>query len=464
MSISKQRDEHGGAQDLSQGALLPQIVRFAVPLFSSMVLQLTFHAADVIVVGRYASATAMGAVGSTSAVMLLFINVLLGLSTGASVITAQAYGAKDERRLRSVIHTAVLLAVVGGMLMGAVGIWLTPQMLALMKSPASIVGKATLYMRLCLLGTPCQLLYNFGSGIMRSLGDTKRPMYYLTAAGMVNVVLNLLLVIVFRLDVAGVAIATVASHALSSLLVVAALRRNAEPVRLYLSRLRIHPKMLLQILRIGLPSGFQGSFFTLSNVVIQTFVNSLGEVAVAGNSAVQSMEGLPYIGSFCFFHAALTFVGQNYGARNYARIRRSIAHCLWLGVATCFTIGMTFFLCGRQLLSIYTSDPEVIRFGMQRMALLYTAYWICSMMDTVSGALRGLGYSVVPSVIILFFVCGLRIGWCMTVFRHYRTLSSIMCSYPLSWFLATLVNGVFLAWLLRRRIAAELGGGSQASG
>ena len=445
------------ARNFAEGPLLWQLVCFSLPLFSSMLLQLTFHAADLIVVGRYASAQAMAAVGSTSALAHLFINVLLGLSTGAAVVAAQSFGAKDYARLDKAIHTAMLLAVLGGALMGGAGVLLARSMLRLMKAPEGIIDQSTLYMRIFLAGTPFLTLYNFGSAILRSLGDTRRPMLYLMVAGVVNVILNLVFVICFKMDVAGVALATMASQGLSALLVCLALRRGDAPYRLRLSGLRLHPQELRRILRIGLPSGFQGSLFTLSNVVIQSYVNSLGEIVVAGNAAVQSMEGLPYLGSYCFFHASLTFVGQNYGAKNLARIRRSILHSCWLGAVICLTIGLVLFIFGEQVLSIYKLTPEMMRFGLERMAILYTTYWLCSLMDTVSGSLRGLGYSFFPAVSILLSVCALRVAWCATVFRHYRTFASILCSYPLSWFLAALVNGIFLAWLLRRRVAAEFG-------
>ncbi|MBO4344606.1 MAG: MATE family efflux transporter [Victivallales bacterium] len=442
--------------DFSQGPLLQQIVFFVIPLFSSMLLQLTFQAADMIVVGRYASSQAMAAVGSTASLVHLFVIVLIGLSTGAAVVTSQSFGAKDYNRLGKVIHTSMLLAVVGGSLMGLIGIITAKPLLRLMDSPANIIDKSTLYMRICLFGAPFQMAYNFGSAIMRSLGDTKRPMFFLTTAGVVNVILNMVFVILFNMDVAGVAIATTVSQALSAFLVCLALSRNDEPYRLHLRRLRISKDEFKKILRIGIPSGIQGSFFTLSNAVIQSSVNSLGDIVMAGNAATQSLESLVYLGSYCFFHASLTFVGQNYGAKNYKRIKRSIFYSCILTVLICEAVGFVFYLFGTQLLSIYNPDKEVIKFGLQRMAILFTTYGFCGIMDVESGALRGLGYSVIPASAIFVSVCALRVAWCLTVFKSYGTLASIMYSYPISWTLASIFNGLFLWYIIKMHIRPKL--------
>ena len=442
--------------DFSNGPLFRQIVFFAIPLFSSMLLQLTFHAADLIVVGRYASSDAMAAVGSTSSLMLLYINILLGISTGASVIASQSFGAKDYPRLGRTIHTAMLMAIVGGTVMGLVGIFTARIFLVLMKSPPSIIDKSTLYMRICLIGTPFQMIYNIGAALMRSLGDTKRPMVFLTTAGIVNVILNMIFVVLFNMDVAGVALATVASHGISSTLVCLALATNDEPYRLHFRKLRIYKDELLKILRIGIPSGIQGSFFTISNIIIQSSVNTLGPIVMAGNAATQNLEGLVYLGSFCFFHASLTFVGQNYGAKNYKRIKHSIFHSLFLTVLICQLIGCGFYLFGTQLLSIYNPNHEVIKFGLQRMVILFTTYGLCGIMDVESGSLRGLGYSLFPSCAIFMSVCVLRVVWCKTVFEQFNTLSSIMYSYPISWALAALINGIFLWYVIKKHIRPKL--------
>ena len=421
-----------------------------------MLLQFTFNAADLIVVGRFASSAAMAAVGSTSSLMILFINILLGISTGAAVLSSQSFGAKDFPRLGKIIHTSMLLAIVGGGTMGLIGIVLARYALRLMESPESIIEKSTLYMRICMVGTPFQMAYIIGSALLRSLGDTKRPMFFLTFAGIVNVILNMIFVISFHMDVAGVAIATVVSHAISSTLVCWALMTNEEPYRLHIRKLRLHKDEFLNILKIGIPSGLQGSFFTISNVIIQSSVNSLGPIVMAGNAATQSMESIVYLGSFCFFHASLTFVGQNYGAKNYKRIKRSIFYSFLLTMLICEVVGFAFFIFGRQLLSIYNPDPEVIKFGLQRMAILFTTYGLCGIMDVESGALRGLGYSVFPSVCIFLSVCVMRVVWCATIFRQFHTLSSIMYSYPISWALASLVNGLVLWYVVKKHIRPKL--------
>lgn len=442
--------------NLCEGPLVLQIIMYAFPLFCSMLLQLTFNAADLIVVGRYASPQSMAAVGSTGSLTTLCINLLLGLSTGAAVLTAQYFGAKDYKRLHKVIHTAMYLAIIGGLFMTVFGRITSHSMLKMMGSPDDIIGKATLYMWICFIGMPFQMVYNFGSAIMRSLGDTKRPLYFLTIAGVVNVILNMIFVIAFRMDVAGVALATVASHAISSLLVWRALSQNNGPFQLRWKYLHFHKEELIKLLKIGIPSGLQGSCFSFSNTIIQSSVNSLGSMAVAGNAAALSMEGIVYTGSYCFFYAALTFAGQNYGGKKYKRIKHSIFACSALTMLLTEALGFGFVLFAHQCMSIFNTDPEVIRFGMERMFVSFLAYGLCGTMDVTSGALRGLGYTLFPSISIFLSVCVYRIIWCYTVFDSYHTMTALMLSYPISWFMATLVNGLYLWYVCKKHIGPKL--------
>ena len=436
--------------DMCEGPLLSKMIRFAVPYFCSNVLQLLFHAADLIVVGRYASHQAMAAIGSTSSLTILCINILLGLSVGSSVIASQFYGAQKYKSLDRTIHTAMLVAIFGGLFMAFFGLLFSHAMLKKMGSPDDVIGKSTLYMQIIFGGMMFQMLYNYGSAILRAVGDTKRPLYYLTFAGIVNVVLNLFFVLRLNLDVAGVAIATVISHAISAVLVWNAIRTGDDSFHLDFHKVAMDWSIFRRMLSIGVPAGLQGACFSFSNIIIQSSVNSFGSIVMAGNAAAMSLEGMIYIGSACFHFTSLSFVGQNYGGRQYARIRKSILYALILVSILCETMGVGCYLFGNQLLRIYNPDPEVIIWGLKRMSILFTTYALCGMMDVVCGALRGLGYSTVPAVITFFSVCVLRIVWILTVFRVHHTIPVLMWSYPISWILATLANGALLYYACKR--------------
>ena len=436
--------------DMCEGPLLGKMIRFAVPYFCSNVLQLLFHAADLIVVGRYASHQAMAAIGSTSSLTILCINILLGLSVGGSVIASQFYGAKKYKSLEKTIHTAMLVAIFGGLCMAIFGLLFSHLMLEMMDSPEDVIGKSTLYMQIIFGGMMFQMLYNYGSAILRAVGDTKRPLYYLTFAGIVNVVLNLFFVLRLHMDVAGVAIATVISHAISAMLVWNAIRVGDDSFSLDLHKVSIDWPIFKRMLSIGVPAGLQGACFSFSNIVIQSSVNSFGSIVMAGNAAAMSLEGMVYIGSACFHFTALSFVGQNYGGRQYARIRKCILYALILVSILCETMGVGCYLLGDRLLSIYNPDPNVIIWGLRRMSILFTTYALCGMMDVVCGALRGLGYSTIPALLTFFSVCVMRVVWIGTVFRAHRTIPMLMLSYPISWILATVANGALLYVACRR--------------
>ena len=436
--------------DMCEGPLLGKMIRFAVPYFCSNVLQLLFHAADLIVVGRYASHQAMAAIGSTSSLTILCINILLGLSVGSSVISSQFYGAKKYKSLERTIHTAMLVAIFGGLFMALFGLLFSHVMLKQMGSPDDVIGKSTLYMQIIFGGMMFQMLYNYGSAILRAVGDTKRPLYYLSFAGIVNVILNLFFVIRLNMDVAGVAIATVISHAISAVLVWNAIRTGDESFHLDFHKVAMDWSIFKRMLSIGVPAGLQGACFSFSNIVVQSSVNSFGSIVMAGNAAAMSLEGMIYIGSACFHFTSLSFVGQNYGGRQFARIRKSILYALILVSILCETMGVGCYLFGNQLLRIYNPDPDVIIWGLKRMSILFTTYALCGMMDVVCGALRGLGYSTVPAIITFFSVCVLRIVWILTVFRVHNTIPVLMWSYPISWILATLANGALLYYACKR--------------
>lgn len=436
--------------DMCHGPLFSQIVRFSLPLFMSQMIQLLFNAADLIVVGRYAEHEAMAAVGSTASVTFLLINVFFGLSIGTNVMAANFYGAKDDVNLSRTTHTAILIALLGGFLSGGLGFGLSRTLLRMMSSPVNVIDKATLYMRIYFMGMPFLLLYNFGSSILRALGDTKRPLIYLAIAGVINVVLNMYFVICLHWDVAGVACATVISQGVSCVLVLRALMMADDDCRLQIRKLRIHGAILKQMMGIGLPAAVQASCFSLANVIIQSSVNSFGSLAMAGNAAAVSLEGMVYVGSFTYHQTAISFAGQNLGGHEYGRIVRSFWYCMALTTAICILMGYGGYFWGRNLLSIYNPDPEVIDWGMRRLKVLFTTYFLCGTMDAVSGAMRGLGHSLMSAISNLAGVCVLRIVWIFTFFQVNRTMECLMMTYPLSWAVTTMVNGFMLWYFIRK--------------
>ena len=427
---------HG--MDMCRGPLGVQIIIYVIPLILSCLLQFTFHAADIIVVGRYASHSAMAAVGSCGAFSQILITFYLGLSAGINVIVARAYGAKDNTTLSNATHTAILT----GLLCGAIGTVFTfliaRPTLRLMQTPEDVIGLSCRYMYLYGLGLPFTLVYNFGSSVLRAAGDTKRPMYFLMLGGIANVLLNMLLVIVFHLDVEGVAVATAISQIICAALTIQALRKANDASRLFLKRLRIHKPIFMEMLRIGIPSGFQSSFFSLSNMVIQSSVNSFGSLCLA------NIEGIAYSVSASYYHASQAFVGQNFGGRNIQRIKRSIFLCVAGAFALATSIGMIMLFFGRDILSLYNSNPEVIEWGMKRLYTILCCYGLCSIMDIESAALRSLGYSAISMVSCLLGSCLLRVVWVMTVFKWHHSISWLMACYPVSWIFTSILSGTIL--------------------
>ncbi len=436
--------------DLCRGPLLRQIIQYAVPFYLATLLQLLFHAADLIVVGRYASYEAMAAVGSVGSITTLSINIFLGLSIGTNVMAANYFGARDHANLSRTIHTAIYIALAGGLLCGFCGFWATPTLLRWMSSPPDVIDKATAYMRIFFLGTPMLLLYNYGSAVLRAIGDTKRPLYYLAIAGVANVCLNLVFVLLLHRDADGVAWATILSQGISGLLVLRALSQLDDSYRFQFKNLHIHGKILQKMLGIGVPAAVQSSCFSIANVLIQSSVNTFGSMAVAGNAAAISLEGLIYVGSYTFHYTAITFTGQNLGGGQFSRIRRTAWECLLLGTGITLVIPLAALLWGNKLLGLYNSTPEVIDWGMRRLYVLFLSYFFCGSMDAISGSLRGLGHSLMSALGNLGGVCLLRIVWIYTYFQSHHTMEALMFSYPLSWAAATLFNGIFLLWYLHK--------------
>ena len=438
--------------DMCSGPIFTKLIAIAVPLILSGILQLLFNAADVVVVGRFAGSESLAAVGSTTALINLLVNVFIGLSIGANVLVAQYYGARKLRDLEETVHTAILLSAAGGVFLIFVGGLLANPMLSLMGTPDDVLPLSALYMKIFFLGMPATLTYNFGSAVLRAVGDTKRPLYFLLFAGIINVILNLVFVIAFSMGVAGVALATVISQCVSAILILRCLARCDAAYRLQRDKLKISIRKLGLIAKIGLPAGFQGAIFSISNVLIQSSINSFGSVAMAGSTASANVEGFVYTSMNAVYQTALSFTSQNYGARRFDRITKILLYCLGFVVVIGVVMGDGAVLLGQRLLGIYSSDPRVIEYGMMRMKIICGTYFFCGIMDTMVGGLRGLNYSVLPMLVSLTGACALRVVWIFTVFAANRTLTTLYLSYPVTW-IVTLTAHSICYLVIRRRIA-----------
>ena len=446
--------------DMTEGALLPKVLMFSLPLIASGILQLLFNAADMVVVGRWAGKECLAAVGSTGSLINLMVNVFIGLSVGGSVAVARSFGAGDPAAVHKAVHTAMSLAIIAGVAVGLIGFAFCRPLLKMMDNP--VLDLATTYMKIYFLGMPFNMVYNFGASILRAVGDTKRPLIYLTIAGVVNVILNLILVIIFHMNVAGVAIATVVSQAVSAVLVVICLMRSHGVVHLDVKELRIHKRQLIDIARVGLPAGLQGSLFSISNVLIQSSVNSFGEVVVAANSAGGNLEGFVYTAMNAIHQAALTFASQNLGAGKIRRVRRSVGVCLLTVLVIGLTLGNLMLLFGEPLLSLYLDDPAaidpatgvtVLAYGMKRLTWMLPLYCLCGLMDVAVGTLRGVGYSIMPMIVSLTGACLFRVVWILTVFAMNPTLDILYASYPISWALTFGVHMLCYFLIARKKLA-----------
>ena len=426
--------------DLTSGPMLQKIILFSLPLAASSILQLLFNAADVVVVGRFAGSTALAAVGSNGALINLLVNLFVGLSLGANVVAARCFGAKDEEGVHTTVQTSVTLGLVSGLFLAVVGIFAARGLLELMSCPEDVIDLSTLYLKIYFIGMPMTMLYNFSSALLRAVGDTKRPLYCLAAAGLINVVLNLVFVIGFSMSVAGVALATIISQTVSACMVTRMLMKEEGALHLDLHHLGFHMGALKQILLIGLPAGLQSTVFSLSNVVIQSAINSFGSTVVAGSSASANLEGFVYTAMNAFSQAAVTFTSQNMGARKYQNLNRVVLNCLLCAIVTGVVLGGGAVLAGTQLLHFYSSDAAVIAAGYERLRVICGTYLLCGIMDTLASSLRGLGYSVLPMVVSLVGSCLLRLVWIATIFQLNRTPFMLYISYPISWVLTAAVH------------------------
>lgn len=440
--------------DMCNGPIFKKLLIFALPLMLSGILQLLFNAADIVVVGKFTGSHALAAVGSTGALINLFVNVFIGFSIGTNVLVAQYFGARDEKNVQETVHTSILLGIVGGFILIVAGIVFAKPMLEWMDTPDNVLEHAVLYMRIYFVGMPAMLVYNFGAAILRAIGDTKRPLYYLLSAGVINVVLNLFFVIVLDMGVAGVAAATVASQVVSAVLIVRCLMQSEGIYRLNLHELKLHRKKLIRIVQIGLPAGLQGAVFSLSNVLIQSSVNSFGSVAMAGNTAAGNIEGFVYTSMNAIYQTALSFTSQNVGGGRQDRIPKIIFQCMAIVIVIGAVMGNLAYQCGPFLLGIYSSDPEVIQFGMSRMQIICQWYFLCGIMDVAVGILRGLGYSVIPMLVSLTGACGLRVLWIFTVFAWKHSLFVLYLSYPITWIVTFTVHLICLLVIWKRKKGA----------
>lgn len=421
--------------NMCEGPLFKKVILYTLPIIFTGILQLLFNAADLVVVGRFCGSVSVAAVGATSAITNLIVSLFIGLSTGTGVAVAHAIGSRNDAEVSRVVHTAIPTAVISAAIVSVIGIGFSETFLSLMGTPEKVLPLSTLYMRIYFSGMIFNLVYNFGASILRAAGDTKSPLIFLLISGVLNVVLNVIFVTVFHLDVAGVSIATVASQALSAVLVVIALMRRNDACRLCFSKLRIHKDALFKIMRIGVPSGIQSSTFGISNTIIQSSVNSFGDFAVSGNAAAASIEGFVYIIMNAFSHAAINFVGQNYGAGNYSRIKRVLTICLFSVGTIGLVLGVAVYSFGRPLLGIYITDSEeAISVGLTKLLFVCAPYFVCGLLEVASGTLRGIGRSLTAMLISILVVCGFRIVWIYTVFQlpECHTLGWLFVCYPLS--------------------------------
>ena len=433
------------------GSLTLKIFKFIIPLMLTGILQLLYNAADSVVVGRFESSDALAAVTSVGSLINLLVNLFMGLSVGTSVAVAHDWGAKDFEGVSRTIHTSYLISFIGGILVSAVGIALSGQFLVWMKSDPAVLPLSARYLRIYFVGTTANMAYNFGASVLRSVGDTRRPLYFLAVSGLVNVILNLIFVIVFRMGVDGVAWATVASQVLSAAFVIVYMMRTDGPIRFEWKKLRVHPDKLKKIVLVGLPAGLQGTVFSISNVIIQSSVNSFGNVVMAGNGAAASIEGFTYIAMNSVYHASLTFVGQFVGARKLDRINGVIFRCIALVSAIGIFFGVLSYVFADPLLSIYLpNDPDAVGYGRTRLLYLAVPYFLCGMMEVMVGGQRGMGLSLLPMINALLGSCVLRIVWIGTIFAAHHTLFMLYISYPVSWLVTTAAHSVVYAIRLRK--------------
>ena len=442
-------------RNMLEGPLFPNIIQYTVPIILTSLLQLLFNAADLVVVGQFCGSVSVAAVGATGAITSLLVNFFIGLSVGAGVAVAHGLGSREDQVVHRTVHTTLPTAILSGVVLTVIGVAYSETFLAMMGTPDTVLPLSSVYMRIIFGGVTFNMVYNFCAAILRAAGDTKSPLIFLLFAGILNVILNLVFVIQFDMNVAGVALATIISQALSAVLVVIALMRRTDACKLYLSKMHFYKPQLEKILRIGLPAGIQSALFSISNVLIQSSVNSFGDVFMSGNAASGNIEGFVYVCLNAFQQTAVNFAGQNAGARQYRRVRQTLWICLGCVTVVGLVLGSLVYAFGPTLLSIYITDsPEAISYGLIRMAYICLPYFICGLMDVTTGALRGIGASFVPMLISILGVCGMRIVWIYTIFQvpEFHTPQCLFFSYTVSWVITFLAQ-LAAFFVVYRRLA-----------
>ncbi|MCB5915501.1 MATE family efflux transporter [Dorea longicatena] len=430
---------------------MDKLISFSIPLMLSGILQLMFNAVDIVVVGRFSGSQALAAVGSTTALINVFTNLFIGISLGANVLAARYYAAGKTKEMSETVHTAIALALVSGVAMAVIGVVFARGALEIMGTPDDVIAKSTLYMQIYFCGMPFFMMYNYGAAILRAVGDTKRPLIFLIVSGVINAVLNLFLVIVFHLDVAGVGIATVISQLVSCILVLRCLHHTESSYQLHLAKLRIRSVYLKQIFEVGVPAGIQSTVINISNAMLQSSVNSFGSIAMAGYTASNNIFGFLYVSVNSFTQACMSFTSQNYGVKKLKRMDRVLIDCMILSVVVTLILGSSVYVFGPELLHIYSDQADVIQYGMEIFSYTTVTYFLCGLMDLFPGALRGMGYSTVPMILSIIGTVGVRIIWIYGLFPSHRSLTFLFLSYPVSW-IATIIMQVICFWFVRKKI------------
>lgn len=441
--------------DMSNGPLMRKLISFSIPLVLSSNLQLLFNAVDIIVVGKFSGSEALAAVGSTTALINLLINLFIGISLGSSVMVGRFYATKEEDKIRDTVHTSIAFGIAGGIIVGVLGFALSGWALELMGTPANVLEQAILYIRIYFVGMPFLMIYNYGAAILRAIGDTKRPLIFLIVAGLINAGLNMILVIEFKLGVVGVGVATVISEFISCVLVLRCLCKAQGSYKLQFSKLRIKLPYLKMLFKIGVPAGIQSVVINFSNVLLQSSVNSFGEIAMAGYTAANNIFGFLYVTINAFSQTCMNFMSQNYGVKKFDRMDKVLKDCIILSVGVTIVLGCGVFVFGDHILKIYTSSPEVIKCGMDIFLYTTTTYFICALMDLFPGAMRGMGYSTIPMILSVIGTVGVRIFWIYCVFPTHHSLDILFISYPLSW-LVTVIMQAICYYFVRKKVRKKI--------
>lgn len=442
--------------DMVNGSIMDKLISFALPLMISGILQLAFNAVDIIVVGQFSGSKSLAAVGSTTALINVFVNLFMGISLGANVLAARVYAAGKDEEMSKTVHTSIMIALISGIVMGVVGVIFARGALEIMGTPDDVIGLSTIYMRIYFCGMPFFMLYNYGAAILRAVGDTKRPLIFLIISGCINALLNLFFVIVCKLDVAGVAIGTIVSQFVSSVLVLYCLSKADTSYRLCFNKLAIDKEYMLQIFQVGIPAGIQSTVINISNAMLQSSVNSFGSIAMAGYTAANNILGFLYVSVNSITQACMSFTSQNYAVGKQKRMDRVLIDCLFLTTAVALVMGSASYIFGTQILGIYTSNSEVIKSGLEIISITTIPYFLCGIMDLFPGALRGMGYSTVPMILSIIGTVGVRIIWIYGLFPSHRSLFFLFISYPGSW-IATIIMQAICYMFVRNKVKATIG-------